>query len=136
MLEMLSFVEEEEDRVENARGERARLAGEGSSVQVRVREITASGIVVDLDGGAMPRGLLILFVADAIRGVEYVFPCTLKEDKSRASFVTLAPAGVPYKNRFESDSGDNAFFDDEDSAVRRRDASPARRLGSENGSSR
>ncbi len=95
----------------------ARLAGEGETTHARIQDVTAGGVLVELGQRPVPRGSLILFVADAIRGVEYVLPCSLEWVSARGTLLGLVPSGVPYKNHF--DDGDE-IEPGEESSVRDR----------------
>lgn len=81
----------------------ARLLGPGLSESVTLSRVSASAIVVRVDGSDAPQlgASVVLHVTDAIRGVEYVLPCRVAWSQgARDKTVALAVDGVPERALF------------------------------------
>jgi hypothetical protein len=74
----------------------AQLVGEGRTVTVDVRYVSAAALVVGCAVSLVPHELVVLRAADAVSGVEYVLPCAVEwVFGSRPGVVALVVDGVP-----------------------------------------
>lgn len=94
----------------------ARLLGPGLSEAATLARVTASAIVVRVDGAEAPAlgASVVLHITDAIRGVEYALPCRVAwVQGAREKSVALAVDGMPERalfGRFGREGASRALF--------------------------
>jgi hypothetical protein len=81
----------------------AQLIGEGALVSIELREVSAYGMRVACAGSMAEGTHVVVRVADALTGVEYVLPCTVAWlHRGAPNTMALVVDGIPSRQNFFS----------------------------------